>query len=291
MEICKPIFIVGCGRSGTTLLYELLAGHHDLAWFSNYTNKFVNQPWLSRINSFYKHNWALKNLRNNGIVPFVRPDEGYNLWNLFHPLNGTGDPPLFASDVSDANIDLMKKNIVAHIKNTNCDRFMNKNTRNTRRSQYLLNIFPDAYFIHVIRDGRAVTNSFLNVPFWKTLRLWYREDYKSPNELVDSEINEVLLAAKLWTSEVKRMLDDSKKIPKQQYMEIRYENLTSEPHQVVQKICEFVDMDYDDHLKNHIDVFNIRSSNYKWSQNFTNSEIELINNEQSELLKELGYSK
>ncbi len=34
MEIYKPIFIVGVPRSGTTLLYDLMAYHPDLAFFS-----------------------------------------------------------------------------------------------------------------------------------------------------------------------------------------------------------------------------------------------------------------
>ena len=36
-NIEKPIFIVGVPRSGTTLLYTLLAQHKDLGWFSRDT--------------------------------------------------------------------------------------------------------------------------------------------------------------------------------------------------------------------------------------------------------------
>ena len=34
-----PIFMVGCGRSGTTALYEGLARHPQLAWFSTWTDR------------------------------------------------------------------------------------------------------------------------------------------------------------------------------------------------------------------------------------------------------------
>src|SRR5690242_7881820 len=36
MLLDKPIFIVGAPRSGTTLLYDLMASHKDLAWFSQH---------------------------------------------------------------------------------------------------------------------------------------------------------------------------------------------------------------------------------------------------------------
>ena len=34
MDTAGVIFIIGSGRSGTTLLYNLLATHSDVAWFS-----------------------------------------------------------------------------------------------------------------------------------------------------------------------------------------------------------------------------------------------------------------
>jgi len=47
MEINKPIFIVGVPRSGTTLIYRLLAQHPELAWFSKNTLvKFYSKEYL-----------------------------------------------------------------------------------------------------------------------------------------------------------------------------------------------------------------------------------------------------
>jgi glycosyltransferase involved in cell wall biosynthesis len=212
LKIRQPIFIVGCGRSGSTLLYNLMAGHKDLTWFSNYTDKYPNQPWISKFNYLFKDPTISKNFRDNQLFPFIIPSEAHDLWNLFHPLEQGGDPPLFESDVKDANVVLMKKTILNHLKYSKCRRFVNKNTRNTHRSLYPYKIFPDALFIHIIRDGRAVTNSLLNVDFWRNLHLWYRDDFKTPTQLIQEGENEILLAAKLWKFEVQRMLLHSKKI-------------------------------------------------------------------------------
>ena len=98
MEINKPIFIVGSGRSGTTLLYEILSVHEKVTWFSNYTNKFPQKPWLSYFNALYKK----VNISNTFMkkIYFPNPSEGYNLWDYFHPVNSGRDlgasPPFTA---------------------------------------------------------------------------------------------------------------------------------------------------------------------------------------------------
>ena len=51
LQILKPIFIVGAPRSGTTLLYDLLAQHPTLGWFSNYSlKKFMTKEFQRFVN-------------------------------------------------------------------------------------------------------------------------------------------------------------------------------------------------------------------------------------------------
>jgi len=293
LKIRQPIFIVGAGRSGTTLLYNLIAGHKDLAWFSNYTDKFPNQLWLSTFNFLFKIPAISKKLRDNHIFPFVIPSEGYNLWNLFHPIHQHeregAARPLLGSDIKDVNIVLIKHMILKYLKYSKCTRFVNKNTRNTRRSLYLYKIFPDALFIHIIRDGRAVTNSLLNVAFWRNLNLWYRDDYKTPAQLIHEGENEALLAAKLWKFEVQRILLDSKKIPKNQYYEVRYEDLTKNPFSILKDILLFCNLHYYKNYEKHIKSFNIINKSYQWEENLTKKQIQQVEKEIKNLLGKLEY--
>ncbi|NIW23749.1 MAG: sulfotransferase, partial [Gammaproteobacteria bacterium] len=48
LAIEPPFFIVGSGRSGSSILYQLLAVHPQLCWVSRLTDRFPWAPWLSR---------------------------------------------------------------------------------------------------------------------------------------------------------------------------------------------------------------------------------------------------
>jgi len=89
MEIYKPIFIIGVPRSGTTLLYNIMSNHSELAWFSQndisnlYTDDFLR---------FYKLRKRLFDIRNlpskhrlipNYDVIFDIPIEFSSFWNHF----------------------------------------------------------------------------------------------------------------------------------------------------------------------------------------------------------------
>jgi hypothetical protein len=45
----KPIFLIGSGRSGTTILFRLLCGHPDCAYVSNLTDQLSGYPQLAAL--------------------------------------------------------------------------------------------------------------------------------------------------------------------------------------------------------------------------------------------------
>jgi hypothetical protein len=290
MQINNPIFIVGSGRSGTTILHNLIAGHEDLAWFSNYSNTFPRMPRLAKLNNIYKNVNISKKYRKNRYFPC--PSEGYKLWDTFHTLNGKRDygssPPFTENDVKNADVNLMKKTILDHIKYSGSPRFVNKNTRNSRRIKYLNSIFPDSNFIHIIRDGRAVVNSIINIEWWNRLELWY-EDGKTVSELILEGKDEIKLAAKGWKLEVLRTMEDLKKIQKKQYIEIKYENLMTKPNEILRKIMSFLNLDDNEDFIKHVDSFNIKNMNYKYKEQLSEQKVKIIEEEINPLLKKFNY--
>ncbi|GAJ21506.1 unnamed protein product, partial [marine sediment metagenome] len=71
------------------------------------------------------------------------------------------------------------------------------------RIEYIKELFPDAKFIHILRDGRGVANSLINVDFWKGWEGPHKWRWGMLNEEKMKEWNKydqsfVILAAMEW---------------------------------------------------------------------------------------------
>ena len=83
----KPIIIFGSGRSGTTLISEIIFQHEDLAWHNNYQElfpKFVGINYMRRL--FDNKMWRIigMNTQNNRTFSnymLFRPIERYDFWD------------------------------------------------------------------------------------------------------------------------------------------------------------------------------------------------------------------
>src|SRR4051812_4787008 len=112
-EIVRPVFLVGVGRSGTTVLYEMLAGHCDFAWFSNYTERAPRLPQLAALSTLY----APAGLKGRPARLMPRPVEGYRLWDgCTPPFAGPSEAPLTEADVTDGAVRRTRRLIAAHLR-------------------------------------------------------------------------------------------------------------------------------------------------------------------------------
>jgi glycosyltransferase involved in cell wall biosynthesis len=91
-------------------------------------------------------------------------------------------------------------------------------------------ILPEAKFIHLIRDGRDVAVSIRNATSGKP--------------------EGIAKLAKSWRDRIRRTRKQAESLP-HRYLEIRYEDLVSSPEAVLNKICGFVKLPYDDGMFGH----------------------------------------
>ena len=283
-RIEKPIFMVGAGRSGTTIIYEMLAWHKDLAWISNYSNRYYSNFPLSAIACrFYRARIAKKLL--GARLP--RPAEGYRVWNWCHPVDRSPhDPPLTEADVTPGIRKRCLKMVADHLRYAGKKRFVNKNTRNSRRIRYLNSIFKDGKFIHLIRDGRAVIASMVTV--WDKLGAWFICE-KNSSRMSDINDKKLEIAAEIWMREVEIILQDKKSLNPSQYIEIRYENFVKAPADTIRKVCEFCEIEWTNEHGKFIEKRNVVNKNYRYKQRLSTREVQRIEEITGNLMNSLNY--
>ncbi|HEX4746472.1 MAG TPA: sulfotransferase [Gaiellaceae bacterium] len=93
-------------------------------------------------------------------------------------------------------------------------------------------LFPDAQYVHLIRDGRDAALSFLDMPEGTFTRTWAHPT--TPAQF-----------ACLWRREVRAARALGGRVGAMRYHEARYEALVSEPEATVQAICTFAEIPFE----------------------------------------------
>lgn len=201
----KPIIIFGSGRSGTTLISEIIFQHEDLAWHSNYQElfpKFAGINYMRRL--FDNKMWRIigmntQNNRSFSNYMLFRPIERYDFWEAV-----TGERIDFSRNflldqkATPEEREHIRTFFAKMIKYQKRKRLAIKIT-GPARMEYLMSIFPDAQFIEITRDPIAVIRSWMEI-YWNeqiTNQLWWQGAYseaelKKANELSS---NKFLFAA------------------------------------------------------------------------------------------------
>jgi len=280
-----PLFIVGCGRSGTTIVYELLCEHPHVAWFSNYSERWPAFPQLEAVTRL-RDIGAIRRSRSR-FVPL--PVEGYALWDRCGPQDGRlRNAALTAADVDAEHAQGVRDFVAAHVRYHRGRRFINKNTRNSRRVSYLDAIFPDALFLHVIRDPRAVVASLLAVHWWPDLPLWWSDD-RTPRALAADGSKPEAIAAEHWVRSVERLLADARRLPPPRYLEIRYEAFTESPETVLSRVSAYAGLSSSPGLAESLRRRTVTSQNEKYRSQFGDEELRTVERIVAPLATSLGY--
>lgn len=91
----------------------------------------------------------------------------------------------------------------------------------------LARLFPEARFVHIVRDGRDVALSLLDVRF-------------GPDTIEE--------AALFWREHVTRGRRTGRSLGDMRYREVRYEELVERPEPILRSICQFVDLSFSDQM-------------------------------------------
>ena len=164
------------------------------------------------------------------------------------------------------------------------------------RIKYLNSIFPNAYFIHVLRDPRANISSLLKVSFWikndGLTRPWWTNGL-SPAAIAEWDSlgrSPVALAAIQWREVVETAWREKKTIGKNRYVEIRYEDFVKDPNEILNSTCNQVGLKPSKNLWQYTQsIGKVFDMNYKYKKNLTNNQIKIIEKITFSTAKQAGY--
>jgi hypothetical protein len=220
----RPIFIIGCGRSGTTILGTALSKHSAVTylneprhlWYSAYP---ITDIWTSRAPARQGKLFLSE--------PDAEPDRSVRLKRLFH----------FETIVSGRPVLIEKLPI------------------NAFRLRFISEIFPDARFVHIYRSGLEVARSiellsargsgnWFGVDSYKWNQLaeyaTCREDTRGLPALCTNGFDKGLLEWRLSTEAVVAHL---RTLPADGYCELGYDELVDQPVDTVSRVLAFIGLD------------------------------------------------
>jgi hypothetical protein len=302
-RIERPIFLVGMGRSGSTMIFEVLAAHPDLGWFSNYCDVFSAWPGMALVSRLCDLSPVFRKAvtPSDQAAPWidrfrVGPSEAYRLWQEMCGEKFRYDYLLGVRATTEERA-RTRRAVRQVLRWQGKPRFAAKIT-GPPRMEYLSSIFPDAIFVHIVRDGRAVVHSLLNVDFWKDRgRLhepaWgggFPEPYRQRWE--DLGRSPLVLAALQWRAVVEAARLEAEKLLPGQYHELRYEDFLGDPRQALQELCRTCDLRPSSRMEAFLSSrFRLHDRNVQHAERFTPEERRMLQELLDDPLRRMGYDE
>ena len=292
-KLSKPIFLIGCPRSGTTVIFESIYVHPELGWFSHYFDKWPDHLWLNMLNQLIALPFILNKVKNERrLFPFIpEPTEGWNIWKKCF-----GEKFIYNS-LSNNPPSLMEKKRAKKLLYNNLlyqrkGQYIGKLT-GPPRINFLKQIFHDAIFINIVRDPRAVVSSLLNVsfwreggyssPWWKDLPAKYEKQWEETNK------SPIALTALQWKYIVDLAEVEGDSLPSSQFMTIKYEDFTNEPEHTIKSVLRFCGLEFNKAISKQLIRLKVLSMNYKWQNKLSADHKGIIKDICSEMINKYDY--
>ncbi|MFJ3771474.1 sulfotransferase family protein [Streptomyces sp. NPDC090075] len=211
----RPVFVVGCPRSGTTLLQLMLHAHPRIALPPE--TRFVLPAYERRL-SFGD---LREPLNRAGLAQWITGRRE----TRFHELGL--DAEVVAGRIADGPPTLgsaLGIALEAYAESHGKARWGDKRPAYALHVEEILRLFPDAQFVHLVRDGRDCAASLLGMPWW----------HRGFHEAVAT-----------WAQVMDVTRRYAGRLGPGAWHEVRFEDLVADPETQLRLICAYLGEEYD----------------------------------------------
>lgn len=272
-SINQQIFIGGCSRSGTTLLGSMIGAHHDIICSPESHFKIdVLRPLVK----------GQIDPQPSVLMALIQRHWRFKIWELDLPpidsseLDGSG--PLLAE-----LLNWIVGQYAQQQEKNHASIWVDHTPENISYANSLRELFPNARFIHIVRDGRAVAASIMPL---------------------DWGPNSIMKTSRWWMRMVSFGLAAEKALGPEVVMRVKYEDLVLNPESTMRAISQFLGIEYQSSML-HATGFNPPSYTTRqhklvgnrpdasvvnrWESKLTPRQIEIFEHQTRDFSSFLGY--
>jgi hypothetical protein len=262
-----PIFVVGMNGSGTTMLADSLGQHPGLYVF----------PFESKLIPLYAQRVGAEGTLPDVATARRLADEIGRAKPFWHA-NRKQALELPADTAIEPSVAGVFHALLGHMATrAGKPRWIEKSPVNTEHVALLAGLFPQARFLHIIRDGRDAAQSF------------HRRWGFDPAHTIWR-----------WKKTVAMGREQGARLGSARYLELHYEAVTEDPARYMRQVCEFVAVPYDESVlrssMRHMTPADksskggqIVANSQKWRQYFDARQVQRLELLAGKQLQALGY--
>lgn len=295
-----PVFILGHWRSGTTFVHNVFSCDKHFGYNTTYQTVFPNLMLFGQ--PFFKKNmsWLMPDKRptDNMELKVDLPQEEefalanmmpytyYNFWFLPRYTMEYCDKYLLFDDITEEERAVFKETFLKLIKislwNTKGSQFLSKNPPHTGRIKTLVEMFPNAKFIYLVRNPYTVfesTRSFFTNTI-KPLRLQHITD-----EQIEKNIVQVY--SKLFHKYEK----EKHLIPQGNLMEVKFEDFEANAFELTEHIYKALSIPGFPAARAGIEKYLDKKKGYKKNKySYDARTVQIVEENWDFALKQWGYN-